>query len=126
MKKKLTWQQRQDIAFRAFRPCNYKFAINVSRLRMSLFSDNRVPKDLRKWFNSIAVYNTKHQFMGLLNIEVRASKSVGEKQTRGGRGHRMWVQCPACAREDGMEPVMIPVGRLHQHYGYKHQEAVTA
>lgn len=115
-KAKLSWKQKVEIAHKAYRPYNGKFAIDVKRLRMDLFGEDRIPKE--KWGSyRIEVFNTRKESLGLQTIFLNASKSVGDMQTRGGRGHRMLILCPACGLDAENQ---IPVGRLHQHYGYKH------
>jgi hypothetical protein len=113
----MNWKERSAKAHAAFRPSNQHWALDVTRLRNDLFPNakGKIPKHMDDSF-SVEVFNTKGVSLGRLGIRVIPSNSVGKKQCRGGRGHRMFVQCPGCvgcAR-------MIPVGRLHQHYAYAH------
>ena len=115
----MTFWERKALAQKSYRPAKWDMAVDSDKLRTQLFDDNHIPKDVEEWRYDVPVPLKKGGTL-MANVLIKRSKSVGDRQCRGGRGHRMFIQCPACVKEGVHNP--IPIGRLHQHYGYKHAD----
>lgn len=97
---------------------NYKYRINVARLRRDLFNSTKIPSLTEGDFGT-HVFNTRGEDLGLTVVTVVKSSTLGgdKKNNWLGTGkHRMFIKCPHCFSR-------IPAGRLGQHMAYKHAEA---
>jgi hypothetical protein len=117
--KQMTYKERSALSLKHYRPANLDMAVNCDKLRKQLVNGTHIPKDMNEWRYDVYV-PMRHGGTVIANVLIKSSKSIGDKKCRGGRGHRLFIQCPACASEAISNP--IPVGRLHQHYGYKHSK----
>lgn len=102
---------------------NYKYRINVPRLRRTLFGYkcHKIPALAEGDFKAISIQNTRGEELGHTVVTVVKSSTLGGNK-RGAMGmwkgtgkHRMFIKCPFCFSA-------IPAGRLGQHVAYKHPE----
>lgn len=108
----MSYQQKQAAALKCYRQPKWEAKVDVKALRIKLFGENRVPNEVSNSpFRNVPLVNEKGFIIAITDVFVIQFGTA----KRGGRGHRMFIYCPLCNTR-------MPVGRLHQHYGYKHPD----